>query len=267
MIGDSLRDQVAIVTGGSSGIGSAIVKELLSSGMRVVIVDIDKKKAEDSIQQYGTMDKVAVVELDLTHTSSLQQVTETANKRFGRIDLLVNCAGIFPSKPILLMIEDEWDHVINLNMKAPFFLSQVVARYMIEKKMTGSILNIASTAASMPRAGISHYAASKAGLVMLTRVMALEWAPYGIRVNAVCPGVVETETLKTGLQTERLQKEHEEKISKMPLSRAVLPEEVAKTVLYLADPVYSGSVMGQALHIDGGYTAGQVFTTFRPGTE
>ncbi|WP_026074422.1 SDR family NAD(P)-dependent oxidoreductase [Brevibacillus massiliensis] len=150
MIAKSLQDQVAVVTGGSSGIGHAIVKELCKAGMKVAIVDIDKKKAEDSIKETQWRERAAVMETDLFHTSSLSQVVEFADEKFGRIDLLVNCAGIYPSNPVLQVNEE-------------------------------------ATAAVMPRPGISHYAASKAGLVMLTRVFALEWAEFGIRVLRFVP--------------------------------------------------------------------------------
>ncbi len=262
MMADSLKDKAAIVTGGSSGIGSATVKWLLEAGMKVAIVDVDKRKAETLQKAGARSDHLVFVEQDLLQFSSLDHVVRTVDDHFGRIDLLVNCAGIFPFKPVLDMAEEEWDNVLDLNLKAPVFLSKVVANYMIQRGIKGSIIHIASTAATMPRAGTAHYAVSKAGLVMLTRVLALEWASYGIRVNAVCPGVVETETLMSSLVTNKLREEHREKISKIPLSRAAHPDEIAKSVLYLADDEFAGFITGQAVTIDGGYTAGQVYKTW-----
>ena len=254
-----IRNQVAIVTGGSSGIGKAITQELLEANMKVIVVDI-VEPGEDEL--FKGFKNVAYIQFDLFNTSSFHEIIDFTNETFGGIDLLINCAGVYPSKPALQIGEDEWDQVIDLNLKVPFLLSKKTANYMIKKKTGGSIINIASSAASMPRPGISHYAASKAGLVMLTRVLALEWAPFSIRVNAICPGVVETDTLLFSLKTEQMYQEHKEKISKIPLARAATPNDITKSVLFLANPAYSGYITGQSIYIDGGYTSGQVYSSF-----
>jgi NAD(P)-dependent dehydrogenase (short-subunit alcohol dehydrogenase family) len=267
LINESLKDQVAIVTGGYSGIGKAIVSELLEANMKVVLVD---NKIENDESELGTQQQnqnLAFMNFNLLDTHLLEDIIEYSDKKFGRLDLLVNCAGMYPSSPALKIPETEWDHVMDLNLKAPFFLSKAFAKYLIRNNNGGTIINLASTAASMPRSGISHYATSKAGLVMLTRVLALEWASANIRVNAICPGVVKTNTLMSSLKTEELQKEHEEKISKIPFAREASPNEIAKSVLYLANNEYSGYITGQSIYIDGGYTSGQVFTSFNPGFE
>jgi NAD(P)-dependent dehydrogenase (short-subunit alcohol dehydrogenase family) len=264
MIQISLEGQVAIVTGGSTGIGKAIVSTLAEAGAEVVIVDRDKEKGEPLAAQHRNNGReMAFLEMDLYNTSNFNQVVNFTNEQFGRIDLLVNCAGIYPSKPAFSVTEEEWNRVLDLNLKAPFFLAQEAARYMMNNHIKGSIINIASTAATMARPGVAHYCSSKAGLVMLTRVLALEWAQYGIRVNSVCPGLVETEALMATLTTPELQKEHEEKISKAPLMRAADPDEIARGVLYFADSKSAGFITGQSLYIDGGYTAGQTFSAFK----
>jgi len=259
---ESLRDQVAIVTGGYSGIGKAIVSELLKSNMKVVVVDNKVKQEDIEINSEQENPNLVFMKFNLFETELLEEIITYTDEKFGRIDLLVNCAGVYPSNPILKITENEWDQVIDLNLKAPFFLSKAFADYLIEKNTGGSIINLASTAATMPRPGISHYATSKAGLVMLTRVQALEWASANIRVNAICPGVVKTDTLMSSLKTEELLRVHDEKVSKIPFGREALPEEIAKTVIYLANKEYSGYITGQSIYIDGGYTSGQVFTSF-----
>lgn len=262
MTNESLKDQVAIVTGGYSGIGKAIVSELLKANMKVVVVDNKIKQDELAINRDQENPNLAYMNINLFETRLLEDIIAFADGKFGRIDILVNCAGVYPSNPIVKITENEWDQVIDLNLKAPFFLSQAFANYLIDKNKGGSIINMASTAATMPRPGISHYATSKAGLVMLTRVQALEWASANIRVNAICPGVVKTDTLMSSLKTEKLQEEHGEKISKIPFGREALPEEIAKTVIYLANSEYSGYITGQSIYVDGGYTSGQVFASF-----
>jgi NAD(P)-dependent dehydrogenase (short-subunit alcohol dehydrogenase family) len=264
MIQISLEGQVAIVTGGSTGIGKAIAGTLIEAGGKVIIVDRDREKGESWINQHQNYEKdLAFLEMDLYKISDFKQVVDFANQQFGRIDLLVNCAGIYPSQPAFSVTEEDWNRVLDLNLKVPFFLAQQVGAYMVNEHIKGSIINIASTAATMARPGVAHYCSSKAGLVMLTRVLALEWAQYGIRVNSVCPGLVETETLMTTLTTSAVRKEHEEKISKIPLMRAADPEEIAKGVLYFADNKSASFITGQTLYIDGGYTAGQTFSAFK----
>lgn len=264
LIDVSLKGQTAIVTGGSNGIGEAVANTLMKAGANVLVVDREQpQKGKWSVSSSQTDAQVDFFLMNLYETEKLKQIVAYADEQFGRIDLLVNCAGIYPSQPALTITEGHWNRVLDLNLKVPFFLAQAVADYMIERQIKGSIINIASTAAAMARPGVAHYCSSKAGLVMLTRVLALEWAQHGIRVNAVCPGLVETEALLASLTTQDLQKEHQEKISKAPLMRAAKPEEIAQSVLFFADNAAAGFITGQAFYIDGGYTAGQTFTTFK----
>lgn len=256
----NLHDQVAIVTGGSAGIGAAIVKAFIAAGAKVIIVDREQEKGKKLVRESG--ENAAFLAKDLYKISELPEIVEFAHQTFGRIDCLVNCAGMYPSQPALMITENDWDRVIDLNLKVPFFLSQTVVQYMIQYGIKGSIVNISSTAALMARPGVVHYCASKAGLAMQIRVLALEWAQYGIRVNAVSPGLVETDTLLASLTTPELQKEHQEKIAKAPLQRAAEPAEIAMGVLYFADNQSAGFITGQSLYIDGGYTAGQTFASF-----
>lgn len=262
MIRDGIANKVAVVTGAHQGIGKSIADEMIAAGAFVIAVDRTKPSTASK-----SSDAVSFIQANLYDTSNIDKVVEEMFELFGRIDILVNCAGIYPSKPAIAITENEWDAVLDLNLKVPFMLNRTVAKEMIRQGMPGSIVNIASTAAQNARPGAAPYCASKAGLVMLTRVLALEWAPYQIRVNAVCPGLVETETLMNTLTTPTLIAEHKEKIAKTPMQRGAKPEEIAEVVLTLADSTRSGYITGQALYVDGGYTAGQTFATFKQQME
>lgn len=221
----NLNGQVAIVTGGSAGIGEVIVKAFVSAGAKVVIIDLNQEKGNKLVREIGG--EAVFMAKDLYRISELTEIVEFAHQSFGRIDCLVNCAGMYPSQPALTITEQDWDGIIDLNLKVPFFLSQAVVQYMIQHRIKGAIVNISSTAAIMARPGVVHYCSSKAGLAMQTRVLALEWAQHGIRVNAISPGLVETDTLLASLTTPELQNEHLEKLSKTPLLRAAEPIEIA----------------------------------------
>jgi len=177
---------------------------------------------------------------------------------FGGLDVLVNCAGIFPTSSALELPVEEWDRVLGLNLRAPFLLSQAAANWLVSEGRPGNVVNIASTAGSVARPGVAHYAASKAGLVMLTKVLAIEWAEHGIRVNAVAPGLVKTPGVERALGTEESRREHGAKISKIPMSRTGEPREISSAVVFLASDS-SSFVTGQTLFVDGGYSAGHTF--------
>lgn len=258
----NLKNLVAIVTGGGAGIGREITEHLLESGASVVVVDLDCEEAKNLEKDQNK--KVRFYEQDLYRIEEFDRIIDFTVKTFSHINILVNCAGIYPSQPALDISEDKWDSVLDLNLKVPFFMSQKFAAYKIAHQETeGSIVNICSTASKVPRPGIAHYASSKAGLAMLTQVLALEWAPYHIRVNGVCPGVIETETLLSTLDNTEAKKEHVEKLSNIPMGKAGPADEIAKCVMYLADEQSSSYMTGQTIYIDGGYTAGKTFSSFK----
>jgi NAD(P)-dependent dehydrogenase (short-subunit alcohol dehydrogenase family) len=247
--------KVVMVTGAARGIGRAIARAFADVGGRVIALDRVRPDASEP----GVRD----VAINLYDTPAIVRCVENIWDTYGAIHVLVNCAGMYPSKPAIAIAEDEWDAVLDLNLKVPFLLSREIAVRMIKGGVSGTVINIASTAAHTARPGVAHYCASKAGLVMLTRVLALEWAPYRIRVNAVCPGLVGTETLLRSLATPVLVQEHREKVEKIPLGRAAMPEEIARAAVMLADDDICGYVTGQTLYVDGGYTAGQTFPSFK----
>ncbi|MGE0701297.1 MAG: SDR family NAD(P)-dependent oxidoreductase, partial [Hyphomicrobiaceae bacterium] len=173
----------------------------------------------------------------------------------GDIDGLVNCAGIYPVTPILDLEAEEWDRVLSLNLRAPFLLARGFARRLISQRRPGAIVNISSTASVLARPGIAHYGASKAALNQLTRVLAVELAPHGIRVNAVLPGVIGTETVTSSLSTPASQAEMAAKMQRVPLGRLGTPEEIAELTMFLLS-AKSSYTTGGLFTADGGFSLG-----------
>jgi NAD(P)-dependent dehydrogenase (short-subunit alcohol dehydrogenase family) len=257
----SLQGETSIVTGAAAGIGKGITKTFIEAGASVLLVDFNQQKVKEAVAELKDLagdDRIRYLVADITEPCAAVMITEAAQKAFGRLDILVNCAGIYPSTPSLNISEEEWDKVFDLNVKATFFLAQAAAKVMVQQGTGGRIINITSTASEVARPGVAHYCSSKAAVRMLTQVLALEWAKYGIRVNAVGPGLVETENLLSTLITEEARREHQEKLSYCPMNRAALVEEIAEAVLFFATD-QSKYVTGQTLLVDGGYSAGRVF--------
>lgn len=251
------EDRTAVITGAASGIGRESSLALSRAGARVVLVDQDRDEVEKtrSLVRSG---KAHIVEVDLLETGTENTIVDESVEEFGGVDILVNCAGIFPTRAALDMSAKEWDGVLNLNLRTPFLLSQAVARQMVSAGQPGSIMNIASTAGTVARPGAAHYCASKAALIMLTKVLAIEWAEHDIRVNAVAPGLVETPGVKSLLTTEEDNDEHQQKLAKIPMSRPGEAREIADAVVFLASDA-SSFVTGHTLFVDGGYSAGHTF--------
>lgn len=246
-----------MVTGAASGLGLRIAEDLVDSKTRVVAVDREYAGLEDLSRRAGS-ERCVALPADLLESGIVEKIVGAATGTFGALDILVNCAGVFPSAPALEIKAGEWDRVLDTNLRAPFLLSQAAARWMIEAGRPGSIVNIASSAAVVARPGVAHYCASKAGLVMLTKVLALEWAEKRIRVNAVAPGLVETPGVEGLISEEKGEEEHRRKISRIPLGRAGETAEISSSVLYLASDAAS-FITGETLFADGGYSAGRMF--------
>jgi NAD(P)-dependent dehydrogenase (short-subunit alcohol dehydrogenase family) len=240
-----------LITGGAQGIGLAIALRIVARGAAVVLVDRDAAGLTDARQRFGTGAEVTTVTADLTDAAAIDRALASA----GEVDGLVNCAGVYPVTPVLDLSIEEWDQVLGLNLRAPFLLSRGFARRLIAAKRSGAIVNISSTASVLARPGIAHYGSSKAALNQFTRVLAVELAPHGIRVNAVLPGVIETETVKAALSTPEAKAEMNTKLSRIPMGRLGSPEEVAQLATFLLSAEASYST-GGLFTADGGFSLG-----------
>ena len=253
--------KTVIVTGAAAGIGRYIAEAFLQNGANVLLVDFNKELLNKTLtcfaERFTGKAKGFIADLRQAHEVGKDIVADAIDK-FGGIDVLINNAGIYPSKYLLDLEENDWNRIFDLNVKGYFFMGQAAARYWVNKKQKGVIVNISSGAAQNARPGAIPYTTSKAAVVMLTKGMALEWIRKGIRVNAVGPGLIETEALLASLNTEEAQKEHLEKITMIPIARTGLPSEIADAVLFLASDK-AEFIVGQNLFVDGGYTAGRVF--------
>ena len=244
-----LEGKVAIITGAAKGIGKAIALEFARKGANLVIGDLSEEveKTKKEVEALGV--KCAAVKADVTKLEDVQKMVDIAIQEFGRIDILVNNAGIYPFKSFVEMEEEDWDKVMNVNLKGVFYCTKAVVNKMIEQK-SGVIINIASIAGhEVGFRGLTHYSATKAGVVGFTKALALELAPHGIRVVAVAPGPIETPG------TSALDEEMYEQMKKMiPLGRWGKAEEIAKLVAFLASED-AGFITGTCVVADGGFSA------------
>ncbi len=246
------KGKKAIVTGSARGIGRAIALQLAQEGADVAINSRhleDCKKIVKEIEALGR--KAIAVECDVSKYRNVNKMVEKAVKAFGRIDVLVNNAGIVHFDPVTKMTEKEWNAILDVNLRGNFLCSQAVVKHMIAKKIRGNIVNIASIAGKVGFPQLAHYCASKGAIIELTKEMAIELAPNGIRVNAVAPGVIETDMTKDLLADPASAKRF---VSAIPLGRPGKPEEIAKAVAFLASDDAS-YVTGHTLVVDGGWVS------------
>lgn len=199
-------DKVIIVTGGAGGIGSEICRGLAADGLKVVVADYAKDVADqtatDIRQRNG---EAAAVQVDVGDRQSVAHMAQQTLEKYGRIDFLLNGAGVMTRVPVVDMAEEEWDRVIRINLKGTFLCSQAAAKQMIPKK-EGRILSIASGRGVAGQARASHYAASKAGIIAFSKSLAAELAPYDITVNAICPGATDTAMSRAGSTADEFKK-------------------------------------------------------------
>ncbi len=249
--------QVIMVTGASRGIGREVTVALLAHGARVAACARGGKGLEDLKAGVGgsTGKRLFTFACDVSRSEQVAVFVKKAVERFGTLDGLVNNAGLYPVTNFMELCEEEWDRVLGVNLKGPFLLTQAVARVMIERKVGGSVVNVSSTASLVSRPGIAHYASSKAGLNTLTRVLALELAPFGIRVNAILPGLIRTEEVISRSKGVDGGAEYGAKLGRIPLGEAGGPGDVSDALLYLLSEK-SRYCTGTLLVVDGGYSLG-----------
>jgi len=244
----------AVVTGGALGIGFGIVSALRAAEADVLVVDIDAHAlASCGTRLESGPGKVITMVADLTDDATPGRVVSTAGAELGGVDILVNCAGIYPRTPLLELTRDDFDRIIGLNLRASLFMIQAAVRAM--PPQGGAIVNVASIEAFHPSLpGLSVYGASKGGLVAATRALALELAPQRIRVNAVCPGTVETDggrRIADSMPMGEAQAMLDEICAAIPWRRMGQPHDVAAAVLFLASDA-ADYITGSYLVVDGG---------------
>ncbi len=242
-----LDSKVALITGGARGIGRAIAEKLAESGANVVIADLMEDVASNTAneikEKYGV--ESMAVGVDVSKYESVEESVSKVIEKFEKIDILVNNAGVTRDTLIMRMKPEDWDFVLNINLKGTFNYSKVVTSYMA-KQRSGNIVNIASIIGIIGNIGQANYAASKGGVIALTKTIAKEFASRNIRCNAVAPGFIDTE------MTRKLpEKVREEMIKMIPMKQYGLPEDVANVVLFLVSDL-SRYITGQVLVVDGG---------------
>jgi 3-oxoacyl-[acyl-carrier protein] reductase len=241
-----MSGKAGIVTGAARGIGRAIAEGLSGAGAKVLLVDRDAQ-VELTAQDLGEEAHVA----DLSGDGASEAVFERAAGLTGQLDFLVNAAGVQARGPAVDLDDESWERLYAVNLRAVFRMCRSAARRMIEQGDGGSILNISSVSGTVGVPGIVPYGATKGGVVQLTKGLAVELAPHGIRVNAIAPGYVETAMTAELHQDEA---RRAEVISRIPLGRFAGPEEMAPAAVFLLSPL-AGYITGQVLHVDGGYVA------------
>lgn len=244
-----LEGQVAIVTGAAGGIGAGIVRSLSEAGASVVLTDYDAERldaAERAALEYADRDAIAAIEADVTAKADVTRLAAEAIERFGRLDVLVNNAGVLRVGPSLEISEEEWNLVLSSNLTSAFLCSQAVLPHMIENGR-GAIVNITSVAADAYTTNHVHYAASKAGMIALTRDLGYEMAPHGVRINGVSPSAVLSRMNQEGLAPAT--RESLEKA--VPMGRWGEPADIGDAVVFLASE-RAGFIVGENLPVAGG---------------
>lgn len=248
----SLDQKIAMITGAVSGIGLATARRLAEAGAKVALLDIDDTKAEEAIKRIERVGgKAKFYKCDVTLNSDCKNTADEVYREFGKIDILFNNAGVIRRKNTIDLSEEEWDLVLNVNLKAVYLLSHHVIPYMIESG-GGSIINAGSGWGLRGGAKAVAYCAAKGGVVNLTRAMAVDHGKQNIRVNCVCPGDTDTPLLhEEAFQLGEEENEFMRKAAERPLQRVGIPEDIANAVLFLASDM-SSWVTGAIFVVDGG---------------
>ena len=243
-----LRGKVALVTGAQQGIGRGIALAFAREGADVALNYLDDRAAAEAVMQQvrAAGRRSALVQTDVARPAEVETMVARVRDELGGIDVLVNNAGIYPRVPFLAMRETDWDLVLDVNLKGGFFCAQAAAQAMIDGGRRGTIINMASQAIRGAVRGV-HYSASKGGVVAMTRAMALELAPHGIRVNAIAPGLTDTAQPRDGNSEEELAM----MASAVPLGRMAQPDDIAAVAVFLASDD-ARHVTGQTVHVNGG---------------
>jgi 2-dehydro-3-deoxy-D-gluconate 5-dehydrogenase len=259
----SLQDKVVIVTGGAQGVGLGIVETLSAAGAHVVVADVNRTEAEKvAAAQRSQGRTTTALEVNVADEASVQALIRQVMEQHTRLDILVNNAGIYPLTPLREMDAEVWDRTLAVNLRGTYLCTRHAAETMITGGAGGRIINISTINTARTYVGMAHYDASKGGLNSFTKAAALEYAPFGITVNAVAPGGVQTPGAVAILRrfgqqmgVESLDVVSAEFAKRIPLGRWTEPEDIGRTVWFLASRA-ADYITGQILYVDGGMTLG-----------
>lgn len=248
----SVKDQVVLVSGGSRGIGRAIAEGFAQRGAQVIITGRDRASLEQTARDIAPPGAtVRPIVCDVSNSDDIERLVKEAIAQFGRIDTLLNVAGVNRRMPAERLSESDYDFIMDINLKGPFLLSLAVGKHMLERRQ-GNQINIASLNNDRPLKGVAPYAMSKAGMGHMTQALALEWGPRGIRVNAIAPGFILTDLTKKLWAEPHMQAWNQ---ANCPLERMGQPGDMVGAAIFLASPA-SAFMTGQILYVDGGFTCG-----------
>jgi NAD(P)-dependent dehydrogenase (short-subunit alcohol dehydrogenase family) len=240
------------VSGGSRGIGRAIAQGFAERGAIVVITGRDQQTLDQAASEMASSAGIIHTSVcDVAHSDAIARTVETLGAKFGRFDTLVNVAGVNRRKPALELTEDDYDFILDINLKGAFLLSQAIGKYMVERG-SGCQINIASLNTDRPLSRVLPYAMSKAGIAHMTRSLALEWGPHGVRVNAIAPGFILTDLTRKLWSNETMQAWG---TANTPLRRLGQPADMVGAAVFLASSA-AAFLTGQILYVDGGFTCG-----------
>ena len=248
-----LNGKVTIITGASGGIGKSVAQKVLEEGSKVVLVSRNKNKLKKTVEELGKNDNLIHMAADVSHESEVLSVIEQTLTAFDKIDNLINCAAIINDPtPFHLMTEDQWTNLMNVNLKGTFQPIKAVIPLMIEQK-SGNIINISSLLGirAIPKVPFSVYGVTKAGIIMLTKSIAVEYGQYNIRCNCIAPSTIRSPLMEPYLQDENAKRMLE---GSFPLKRIGDPEDVANAILFLASDD-SKWITGTVMTLDGGISA------------
>ncbi len=247
-----MKGKVAIVTGGAGGIGSAVCRAFADEGVGVAVADMDAARAEDTAARITSGDGAGAIgiEVDVSCESSVEAAVRKTVDHFGRIDYLVHCAGNNIRGPVIELAADDWSRALNTHLTGAFLFSKFVGKRLVEQGEGGRVVFMSSVAARAPVPERGAYSPAKAGLIALAGVLSLEWAEYGINVNAVCPGMVLTPM--TEMVYSREPQLQAQRLKRMPAGREAYPEEIADLVMFLCGDK-STHISGTAIPVDGAF--------------
>ena len=245
---EMLKDKVVIVTGAAVGIGAGVAKLFTERGAHVFLADLDGegvRKTAATLQADGG--SAFAFEANAGSRDAMASVVEDAVERFGRIDVLINNAGIYPRHPFLEMTEEQWDNMQNINMKSVFHCTKLVMPHMVRQR-AGAVVNIASVTFFTGLQNLTHYIASKGAIIGFTRALAREMGEHNVRVNCITPGAIETEGERKLMSKQKA----DEVLAQQSLKRRITPLDLARVCLFLSTEL-SDAMTGQTLNVDGGW--------------